>query len=445
MYRQFSLTAPSRSTLPLILTFALGLSLHSPAQAQNTLSYDEALNEAFKNSPSLQQTEAMKDQAKWRNVQGMSTLLPNLQVTGNHFFDKKYQYLDIAFGAGPVTIPQIFPTSSASLQANWMLFDGLANVNTFRSTQYAREAAEENYSWARFQLEQDVKLAFSKVVAAKKLEDVAQQNLKTLQNHLDQVTAMKAGGISTHYDVLRVESQLSEAQTQLLDAQDATQIAKERLGQALGSATPIDTKDMELEVPSADKVSHLQFDNERTHRLDLQALQHQVHASDLKDSAAGGFWVPKLGLGANYTVYNNRNDSITAYDQYRSAYSFGIFLTWDIFNPNLFAKSKEEKYKAIADQKALQQTQLAAPVDFAFWKKRYVYSASFYQAKKVDLDRAQETVRLAQAGFKAGVRTTTEVLDAELELFRARAGIVNAQMNCTEAKIKLESSVGEKL
>jgi outer membrane protein TolC len=88
---------------------------------------------------------------------------------------------------------------------------------------------------------------------------------------------------------------------------------------------------------------------------------------------------------------------------------------------------------------------IEAPTDFTFWKRRYLYSASLYHAKNADLKRAQETVRLANAGFKAGVRTTTEVLDAELELFRARAGMVNTQMNCLEAKIKLELTTGESL
>ena len=120
-------------------------------------------------------------------------------------------------------------------------------------------------------------------------------------------------------------------------------------------------------------------------------------------------------------------------------------LNWELFNPQVFAQSKEQFYHAIQVEKSLVQANLQAPVDFAFWKKRYLYSATLYEAKKVDVERASETVRLANAGFKAGVRTTTEVLDAELELFRARAGIVNAQMNCIEAKEKLELSLGETL
>ena len=157
------------------------------------------------------------------------------------------------------------------------------------------------------------------------------------------------------------------------------------------------------------------------------------------------FWIPKIGLGAQYIFYNNLSDSMSDYDRYRKAWSAGFFLTWDLFNPRAFAQSKEEKFKAIQAEKGLQQANLQAPVDFAFWKKRYLYSATLFQAKQIDLNRATDTVRLAEAGFKAGVRTTTEVLDAELDLFKARAGIVTSQMNCLEAKIKIELSQGAPL
>jgi outer membrane protein TolC len=229
----------------------------------------------------------------------------------------------------------------------------------------------------------------------------------------------------------------------MLQAQDNIQLAREKLGQVIGTGDPVDATETELEVPSSEPVKNLQFSESENKRLDLQALSDRVYASDMMDSASGSFWIPKVSLGGQYVMYNNLTDSMTDWERYRSGWSAGFFLNWDIFAPADFAKSKQDKYKYIQTEKSLRQATLAAPVDFAFWKKRYLYSATLYLAKKADLERAQETVRLAEAGFKAGVRTTTEVLDAELELFKARAGIVNSQMNCTEAKLKLEQALGE--
>jgi len=450
MYRLFS----PRIEFIKILVFCLLISLFTvisvkaegsapPADDLKSLTLDQALSTAVEHSPELQKADAAREQMGWKQVEGFSVFLPSINVAGSYFFTKKYQYINIPFNGVMASIPQIFPTSSATFNAQWMLFDGLHNVNTYRSTRHLKSAAEADYTWKKFSLSEDVKLAYAQVVAAKKLENVSEQNLKTLQNHLDQVQKLKSGGISTNYDVLRVEAQLSEADAEMLQARDNIQIAREKLGVLLGLDGPVDALDSsELEVPSADPVKNLQYGDDHQ-RLDLQALSERVYASDLTDSASGSFWVPKISLNGQYVMYNNLNDTLSDWERYRSGWSAGFFLNWDIFSPSEFAKSKEEKYKAIQNQKSLRQATLAAPVDFAFWKKRYLYSATLYLAKKADLERAQETVRLAEAGFKAGVRTTTEVLDAELELFKARAGIVHSQMNCTEAKLKLELALGQ--
>jgi outer membrane protein TolC len=62
-----------------------------------------------------------------------------------------------------------------------------------------------------------------------------------------------------------------------------------------------------------------------------------------------------------------------------------------------------------------------------------------------DVDEAKESVRLATLGFKAGVNTTTDVLDAELDKFTASAGLVQAQVGMLEAVINLELAIGKRL
>jgi outer membrane protein TolC len=121
-------------------------------------------------------------------------------------------------------------------------------------------------------------------------------------------------------------------------------------------------------------------------------------------------------------------------------------LTWNIFDGmTSIAKSKEsieQKYQA---EKTLRQAELKAQRDFDYWKRKYVYFCSVYEARKNDIVKAEESVRLSREGQKVGARTNTDVLDAEAELFRARAGAVNAQIGAIEAIVNLELSSGEKL
>jgi protease secretion system outer membrane protein len=436
-----------RSKKFFLKTLLAVLSVSSLASAE-PLSITGLIELAMKNSPTLQKAEAERNEGAWKKVEGISNFLPTLALSANHFFDKKYQYLDIPFGGGPIVeFPQIFPSSSASLSAKWMIFDGLANVNLFRGSSSIKSSAEAQYDFARFQLAQDVILAYSKLLAAKKLEDVAVSNLKTLENHSTQVDHLKTGGLATHYDVLKVETQLSEAQAELLLAKDNTEIAKEKLSTIVGGELP-EFKEEALPSPESkltEQIKNLIPTANFEKRKDIQAIKNQVDAADHLDAAASLFWAPRISIGADYTKYNNLTDTLSNWNQYRTSWNVGIFINWNLFAPKDFSIAKQNKYKALSAENNLKNVMLQAPVDFAFWKKRYIYSATLYTARNADLMRATETVRLADAGFKAGVRTTTEVLDAELELFRARDGIVNAQINCIEAKVKLELALGEKL
>ena len=58
---------------------------------------------------------------------------------------------------------------------------------------------------------------------------------------------------------------------------------------------------------------------------------------------------------------------------------------------------------------------------------------------------AATLVRLATIAVKAGTKTHAETLDAELELFRARAGLIRAQIDASEALANLELALGYRL
>jgi len=200
----------------------------------------------------------------------------------------------------------------------------------------------------------------------------------------------------------------------------------------------------DLEIPAAKGLSDLKL-GDGTDRKDLQAVALRSEAADFQSMAASTYWVPRVALGAQYTLYNNRTDGMTDWSQYRPAWNAGVFVTWSLFDLGQIAKSKEAGFQKIQAEKTLAQARLTLPTDFELWKRRYIYSAALYEARLSDVKKGEESVRLAKASMKAGVRTNSEVLDAELDLFRARAGLVNSLKNCAEARLRLELSIGHKL
>lgn len=431
-----------KSVKVLILSAAC---VFAQAAGSTELSLSDSLKVAEGSSPQVRKADAIKDEAKWKKVEAFSIFLPKVNVLGSHLMDNKFMTEQISLGGGPpATIELIQPYTIWSARADWVFFDGFANYDTYRANSLAADAAQKEADWTRFQVRQQTKMQFYKALSAVELEKVANQNVKTLQEHLDRAKAFRQSGAGTNFDVLRVEVQLNEAQSEKLNSEDNTILARQNLLNNLGVDDEGQNVTGDLPSPSANKVSGLQKPT-TIERLDYQATQDRELSAHKAHLAAYKHWFPKFSVFGQADYYNNISKGINEQD-YNNAYSVGLAMTWNAFDGFAStAKSAQADARQVQAAETTRQARLKSNYDFDFWKRRYLYSASLYQAKLVDVEKAQESVRLATQSFKAGTRTSSEVLDAELDLFRARAGVVNAQVNAAEALVNLELALGKEL
>lgn len=425
-----------------LVIFLLGVPVRTQAAG---LYLQDAVNEALLNSPKVQKSESQFRESSWKKTESYSGFLPTLSAQASYLFDKKYALIDVNMNGVPLEIPQVVPTTNLYLTAQWSVFDGFASTNRYLSAEAFQESAKNEFDWVRFQIQREVTVLFYKALAAKELQTVAEQNVRALEDHLKDVRLFKKVGSSTDYDVLRVEVQMSEAQSELLHATDNVELSRGRLSEALGREQDVAGVEGTLPRLSPELVAKLDKATLED-RKDLQALRQRAEGFKYQEDSAEKFWVPRIALIGQYQYYNNRDERFDDYDQFRDAYQVGVTLNWNLFDGmTSISRSKqsiEQKYQA---EKTLRQAQLKSQRDFAMWKKRFLYFCKVYEARLNDVSKSEESVRLAREGRKAGARTNTDVLDAEAELYRARAGAVNAQVGAIEAIVSLELSTGQQL
>jgi outer membrane protein TolC len=418
--------------------------LLASASFAQELTVQQAINESEGHSPRLQKAKAAQEEVSWKKTEALNTFLPTLQASATYLFDKKYLLTDVNLGGGPMSIPAVVPTTNFALTASYPIFEGWAGMNRYSSAGSFSLAAQKEYDWTEFQLSREVILQFYKTLAAKELLQVAEQNLKTLQDHLRDVNLFKKAGISTNYDVLRVEVQVSEAESEVLNATDNLAVARTKLSEVMGlendarlltgvwpAFNPKNTQNLQKESLSS--------------RPDLKALELRSEGSKSLSNAASSYWVPRLSLFGQYQYYNNRDDRYDSWDKYREAYQVGLSMTWNLFDGmTSIARDHQAFQQSVQTEKTLVQARLKAQQDLEFWKRKYMYFGTVFKARQNDVVKAEESVRLARQGKKVGTRTDTDLLDAEAELFRARAGLVNAQMGSLESLVNLELTTGNK-
>jgi len=418
---------------------------------QSQLTLEGAQQEAVKQSPYYQKAQAFESETSWGQVRSLAEgFLPQLTISGQTFFAENYSYLNVEFGSpNPIQFPELYPQTSLTFDAKMDIFDGFKNVHQLDSADRKHEAAQILMSWSAFQIQEQVRLKYYQALAAKILLDMANENVKTLEDHLRIVQDRLQNGEATKYDLLRVEVQLSTAKSNQIEAADNVALSRESLTLAMGLKQDDRLLSGNLPVIDPDKIVTQITTVDFNERPDVKAKIMQAKSAEDQSAATGSFWVPKVSLIGEYQFYNiddYLSTGITSNDNFRTDYYFGAAATWDIFDGGIsLAKAKEDEEKSNGAEADLKTAQVQAPYDFDLWKRKLISSGSVYQAKLTDVDEAKESVRLATLGFQAGVNTTTDVLDAELDKFTASAGLVQAQVGMLEAVINLELAIGKRL
>jgi outer membrane protein TolC len=414
------------------------------AWADGGLSLEQAQAEALGHSPRGLKAAAAADEQDWRFSEAQSGFWPRVTLDASHFNEDKFQGLGVTLPLPPHPIsfdmPMVYPYTSLGFTGSWTLFEGFSNLYRSAAALAGRQAGRISADWATVQVAQDVRLKYCQALTAQQLEGLAEANVKTLEDHLRMVQDLLNNGQATKFDVLRVEVQLDEARTELLAAQDRVVMARRSLTQAMGLTSDARPLSGELPVPQDVSLDAAAADDSPA----LKARDLQAQAAGKAAMASLGHWAPRLMLVANYQWYNNQDIEIEDFDAYKTAYQLGFAASWELFNGfGSLAHQQQAFAQARQAEQDAREARLKQDYDREFWGRRLRYCVKLYQAKLADVDKAQESVRLATLGQKAGTRTTTEVLDAELDSFRSSAGVVSAQMDAAEALINLELALGK--
>ena len=144
--------------------------------------------------------------------------------------------------------------------------------------------------------------------------------------------------------------------------------------------------------------------------------------------------------------YGTFDSNIIASDDFTNSYNVGIKLTWPIFDGGLtLARKAEADLAAKQTHEGITKLLTELPLEVDNWKRRYSYNKSLVNARKRSVELSEESLRLATLASKAGSRTDSEVLDAEHDLFRSRAGVIRAEIDALAALINLELCLGHRI
>ena len=429
-------------TVGLILALMLLAPIIGAQEAAQPLMIDQAVQTALANNLTIRSARQEVSAARARISSAESARFPQVEANVQHTRLTNVPDVEIP-SLGPGIPPQTFSISAksntvASIIARQAIYTG-GRV----SAQVSRAEAQYDLAVARLGVtEADVALqtreGYYGVLLAQSLVRSAEQSLSAAQAQLKTATDRFEVGTAARFDVLRAQTQVSEAEQTLTESRNQVEISGVALNRVLG--LPLD-KPLALAEPTAapqpaqNMAELIETANQR--RGELLVARAQVAAAESGIRLARADRLPQLGASANYQKPTNDTPALSTGWTFMATASLEIFDGGRIRANTLEAKALTEEARI-----NLQDTSRAVEQDVRQANLNLQAARQTVETARTRLAQAQEAYEVATVRYEEGVGTAVEVADALATLAAARTNLDRATFDYDTADARLQRALG---
>ena len=367
----------------------------------------------------------------------------------------------------PIPTPSLTAGLPAPLNALNFSFPAFLNNTTFSATlaipisdyilrihqghvsaTASEKAASIGEQATRLKVATDARLAYYGWAKARLQVVVAEQALAQAEGHLTDVRRLFEVGNVSKADVLRLESQVANAELLLARARELTQVLAEQLRVAMHDekrdeyAIGEDVRAELAPLAHAHDLTTLHgeaFDR----RLELRSIDESVRAVRQLVKVANAGMYPRLDAVLEANLADPQPRVVPSVDEFRGSFAATVQMTWspnDLFAARAQARQTQSKAKELLAQKEQLKDGIRMEVAQAMQALREATVA--IQTSARGLVAAEEAYRVRRELFRHGRGTVIEVTDAETELTRVRLDAVGARIDLRMARARLQHAAG---
>lgn len=422
--------------LPLAATPALAEPRHLPLSE----ALDLALTQNLELRASDLQERASDDDS--RSVRG--NLLPKLKVEANLFEWDSAFTAAFAIPGAPVSAPLAIrdqQTTTVTLTATQPI-TGLYTISQrWQVQRELAEAARAEGRTVRAELAYRVTEAYLRLLQAIDLRAIAAETVSDIAEQVRQAHVLVQGGTLIPADELRTRVALSQAQQDLLRADAALGVARGLLAITVGLPVDAEIEPERLDrtaLPALPASPAGALAGAAHDRPEVAAARARSSAAHAAKRAARSELFPAISVQGAY----QRNDGF-GFIQPKNAEYFAAFLSWNFWEwGTQFYAAEAAKVRAEGSEVELARRQRDISLDVM---RRYLEAKAAFAAISVAHDavaQASEAARVTKALYSNGSATTTDVLDSELSLERARANDARSTYDALVAYAALTRASG---
>jgi outer membrane protein TolC len=337
-----------------------------------------------------------------------------------------------------------YDTYVLSIQGGMNLFNWGVNRRQLQRAQHSAEAAVYDLEYRKDFVKAVVIREYYDLIRQIKLRKVREEDVELNARNLEQVEAFYNIGSRTKADFLQARVTLANSELNLLNAQNAEELARARLLSTLNF--PIGTQldlDESLDIRPEDVDLEAEVGFMMNHRSDLLGSRERVTAAGHEVSAFKNGRYPDLTGFYSYS-WNNR-EWVDLAEMFKSNYvwSLGLSINWNLFDRFM---TKGNIQNAEANQRIaeynLKQAEITALLDVQQIVLNINQARERLELAEETVTHAEENVRLAEERYRVGAGTILETIQANASLTEAQTSLIEAQIDYLINRADLQRATG---
>jgi len=430
---------------------ALMILLGASAWAQEELSLKQAVHLALEKNQSVAAARASVDAAQSRITEARSGRLPKVAYSeswarsDNPVFVFSSLLTQHQFGAenfqiGPLNRPDFLNNFQSLVTVDQTVFDAGQNRNATQRAEVAREIAAESQKLAEVDVIANVVRAYYGAILSVQQRDAAERAVRSAQADVERAQAIRSAGMSTDADVLSIKVHLAAVQEQRIRREADAEVARAALNDAIG--VPLDSSyTLSTSLVHANLASVALADYENTsvaERGEAKQAKLAVSLAEKQSAEARSALWPQVSVHGAFEA-----DRQNFYDKGGANWMISAGLRWNLFNGNS-DRARIEETKSLVKQSQAEQERAGSAIRLQV-RRAYADLRAAEQrieVAKASTEEAEETLRILQNRYGAGMTNVTEFLRAETAALEARLRFQAAIHDQRIAAVMLEMAAG---
>jgi outer membrane protein TolC len=427
-----------------LMTLTPALVLAQPASAPLTL--EEAIAQGLANSRRLAELEARGEAADYAVSGRKAADMPSFSAQGGYTRTNHVDIFAIRAPGGPLQVvyPDIPDNFRARLDVQWPIYTGGRSDALERAARAERTAIGKDLDAARADLKLEITRAYWAAVTAADTEVVLRRSLDAVEAHLADVRARLDQGLVPPNDVSSAAAQAAHQRLLAIEATNFRGIAQADLARLVGrDSVTIATPPPFVQPPAPGTPVTELISRALRDRAERQGLEQRVASAEERANAVQATKMPQVGVAGGYDYARPNPRIFPRTEEWKPSFDASVNVTWILWDGGRrSAEYGEARANAAALKTRIEDFDRQVGFEVQARSLELASSREGVTAAEEEVRAAADAERVVGERYRAGVATTTDVLDAQVARLQAELDRARAIANVRLAEARLERAIG---